>query len=88
MAARVVGKLKRRLDGEYLSEDRKQNLTTILDGLITKKEEGGKTGSKGFANKYGMKDGSLKKSDKTGERKSIGSGDLILRKAIPVIWPT
>ena len=54
MAARVVGKLKRRLDSEYLSEDRKQNLTTILDSLITNKEEGGKAWFKEVANNYEM----------------------------------
>jgi hypothetical protein len=80
MAARVVGKLKRRLDSEYLSGGRKQNLTTILDSLITNKEEGGKAGSKEVANKHGMKDGSLKKSDQTGERKSFGGDDLIFEE--------
>ena len=79
-AARVVGKLKGRLDSEYLPEDRKQNLNTLLDGLITKKAEGGKAGSKGDTNKYGMKDGSLNKNDQTGERKSIAGGEMVFEE--------
>ena len=79
-AARVIGKLKGRLKNEHLPEDRRQNLTTILDGLATKKSGGGKAGSKGATNKYGMKDGSLNKNDQTGERKSVIGGELIFEE--------
>ena len=79
-AARVVGKLKRRLDNKYLPEDRQQNLATILDALVESKKEGGKAGSKRVTNKYGMKDESLKKNDQTGERKKVAGGNLIFEE--------
>jgi len=75
--ARVVEKLKRRVDADDMPDDRKRNVTAALDELAARKRVSGKGASKGSTHKYAMKDGSLTMNDQTGDRKSVAGGEMI-----------
>jgi len=75
--ARVVEKLKRRVDADDMPDDRKRNVNAALDELAARKRVSGKGASKGSTHKYAMKDGSLTMNDQTGDRKSVAGGEMI-----------